>query len=230
MKSRDPEQDWFRSRDIPLLQFLLTTTTILTSWLIALIGGHVKLWPIPMISDCGAFAPEKYIFTMGLVSAAFLLFLFIWVVETAGKVYSSQLAAWGLGFPASIGLMVLATCNHRETPVVHGTAAATYFIFFGSWCLACSFKELSVDKGTGNKWPFIRQIISLANVFFSLYLGTLLVLGYSSNDWQVALSEWAAVLCANLYTLTFYWDLGDHYFIEQVQELEVLCKKHEVQS
>ena len=34
----------------------------------------------------------------------------------------------------------------------------------------------------------------------------------------MSVSEWAAVLTVNLYALTFYWDLGEGYFIEQVHE------------
>ena len=77
---RSPDKNWFQSKNVALLQSLLTVGTTLASWAIALYMGHVKLWPIPMISDCGVHAPEKFVFSIGLVCSAFLMFLFIWIV------------------------------------------------------------------------------------------------------------------------------------------------------
>ncbi|KAL5257238.1 hypothetical protein ACHWQZ_G012246 [Mnemiopsis leidyi] len=139
------EKNWFHSKKIALLQCMLTVSTTLVSYGVALYMGHVKLWPIPMISYCGVHPPEKFIFSIGLVCSAFLMFLFIWIVETAGKVYSSQTTAWLLGFPSSIGLMVLAVCNCEEEPTLHYIGAITYFLCSAIWCLLCSFKELSVS-------------------------------------------------------------------------------------
>lgn len=76
----DPERNWFQSRKVALLQCLLVIVTTVASWAIALYNGHVKLWPIPMISFCGVGVPEKYVFSVGLVVAASLMFLFIWIV------------------------------------------------------------------------------------------------------------------------------------------------------
>ena len=61
-------------------------------------------------------------------------------------------------------------------------------------------------------------MLSLLNVIFSLYLGLLLLQAYEDTDWQVAVCEWAAVLAVEFYLATFYWDLGDEYFIQQVKE------------
>ena len=65
--------------------------------------------------------------------------------ETAGKIYSSKFTAWALGFPCSIGLMVLAVCNCVEEPTLHYIGAFAYFVCFAIWCVVCSFKELSVS-------------------------------------------------------------------------------------
>ena len=76
----DPERDWFKSKYIALLQCTLTVVTTVVCWAVALYNGHVKVWPIPMISHCGVYPPEKYIFSIGLVCAAALMFMFIWIV------------------------------------------------------------------------------------------------------------------------------------------------------
>ena len=67
-------------------------------------------------------------------------------------------------------------------------------------------------------WVTVRQFLSLVNLTFSLSLGVLYLFGYKSTDWEVAVSEWTAVWAAEFYVVTFYWDLGDEYFVEQVKE------------
>ena len=76
----DPERNWFHSNKVAALQCFLVIATTTASWAIALYNGHVKWWPIPMISHCGVDPPEKYVFSIGLVVAASLMFLFIWIV------------------------------------------------------------------------------------------------------------------------------------------------------
>lgn len=88
----------------------------------------------------------------------------------------------------------------------------------GFWCLTGSFKELNLTKEKTTIWVRIRQVLSFLDVIFSLSLGILLLQGYGSTDWQVAVCEWAAVLAVEFYLATFYWDLGDEYFIQQVKE------------
>ena len=78
----DEERHWFPSRKVAALQCFLVIATTMSSWAIALYNGHVKWWPIPMISHCGVDPPEKYVFSVGLVVAAALMFLFIWIVGT----------------------------------------------------------------------------------------------------------------------------------------------------
>jgi len=51
-----------------------------------------------------------------------------------------------------------------------------------------------------------------------LSLGVLYLFGYRGKDWEVAVCEWTAVWTAEFYVLTFYWDLGDEFFVEQVKE------------
>ena len=75
-----PDKSWFHSKNVALLQCVLTVGTTLASYAIALYMGHVKLWPIPMISYCGVHPPEKFVFSIGLVCSAFLMFLFIWII------------------------------------------------------------------------------------------------------------------------------------------------------
>lgn len=79
-----------------------------------------------------------------------------------------------------------------------------------------SGRKLTKEKIT--VWVTVRQFLSLVNLTFSLALGVLYAFGYEGNDWEVAFTEWTAVWAAEFYVLTFYWDLGDEFFIEQVKE------------
>jgi len=214
------DRHWFQSKYVALLQVVITMATILSSWAIALHQGHVQLWPIPMISYCGVYRPEKFVFSIGLVCAAFLMFFFIWVIETAGKIYSSDRVAWLLGFPCAIGLMVLAVCNCEDEPELHYAGALVYFLGFSLWCICCSFQEIGLKGLTWNKdkWVYIRKIIALLNVFFTATLTVCFAIKLSPTHWLVPVSEWLAVFMTEAFALTFWFDLGDEFWIEQVKE------------
>ena len=68
-------------------------------------------------------------------------------------------------------------------------------------------------------WVTVRQLLSLVILTFSLSLGVLSLFGNNTTDWEVAVSEWMAVWATELYIVTFYWDLGDEYYIEQVRRI-----------
>ena len=79
-----PTENGFRSKNVALLQSLLVIVTITACYLISQYLGHVTLWPLPMISYCGVHPPEKFLFSIGLICSAFLMFLFIWIVGRGG--------------------------------------------------------------------------------------------------------------------------------------------------
>lgn len=214
----DLDRNWFQSRKVAALQCFLVLSTTVSSWAIALYYGHVKLWPIPMISHCGVYVPEKYVFSIGLVVAASLMFLFIWIVETAGKIYSSKAVAWALGFPCSLGLMLLAVCNCEEEPTAHYIGAVAYFVCFALWCVVCSFKEIPLLKSERDGWVMVRRVLAIMILVFTfvmLYL--FLVVHDKVVNGRIPVCEWGAVICSELFIGTFYFDLGDDYYIEQVK-------------
>ena len=59
----------------------------------------------------------------------------------------------------------------------------------------------------------------MLNLGFSLSLGVFYLMGYTSQDWPVPVSEWLILLSVELYALTYYFDLGNAYFIEQIKEV-----------
>lgn len=213
------DRHWFQSKYVALLQVVITMTTIISCWAIALHQGHVQWWPIPMISYCGVYRPEKFVFSIGLVCAAFLMFFFIWVIETAGKIYSSDRVAWLLGFPCAIGLMVLAVCNCEDEPQLHYAGALVYFLGFSLWCICCSFQEIGLLESEITNYVRLRKIFAVSEATSCFLLGAFYLMGYTSLDWQVASVEWMSFLWGECYVMTFYFDLGDEYFVEQIREV-----------
>jgi len=222
----DPERNWFQSRYVAAIQCFLVLATTVASWAISLYNGHVALWPIPMISHCGVGVPEKYVFSIGLVVAASVMFLFVWIVETSGKIYASKVTAWVLGFPCSIGLMLLAICNCEEEPTVHYIGAIMYFVCFALWCIVCSFKEIPLVGAQADKWVRIRRILAvLIAVFTFTMLFLFLVVKDKVDAGRIPVCEWGACICSELFIGTFYFDLGDDYYIEQVK-VDKWSRKH----
>ena len=67
-------------------------------------------------------------------------------------------------------------------------------------------------------WVTLRKILALSNMTFSISMGVFYLMGFTSQDWPVSVSEWMVLLSVEFYTLTFFFDLGNSYFIEQVRE------------
>ncbi len=93
--------------------------TIILCYCIALALGHVKLWPVPMISDCAVSPPEKYPFRLGIVTAAWLMALENVFIFLAGVPRSK--IALGLGLVACLGLGVVGVVNEKEASKVHSS-------------------------------------------------------------------------------------------------------------
>src|SRR6056297_1295696 len=102
--------------------------TSVICYLIALYNDHLDRW-LPMISDCGVYRPERFIFTIGLNIAALFLFLnaylfyrFLGTCSLGGRRFIDTAIIVSAIF-SSIGMMILATANDTEDPLVHDVYA-----------------------------------------------------------------------------------------------------------
>lgn len=75
-----------------------------------------------------------------------------------------------------------------------------------------------MEKLKRTPWILVRQTLAVLVTGFSGALGVCYFVGLKSTDWPVAVCEWSAVIMTELYVITFYWDLGDEFFIEQIRE------------
>ena len=93
--------------------------TIFTCYGIAVSLGHVPVW-LPMISDCGVYAPEKYLFSFGLVAGSVFVFAeSILLYHAEGKIFSNSRISLILSLVASVGMGVVGVVNEKENIKVH---------------------------------------------------------------------------------------------------------------
>lgn len=128
------------AKDITKIGCIMPIFTIVICYITALSLGHVKLWPLPMISDCGCDTPEKWIFRLGLITSAGFL------TRQAGLVrdYLRRLGAGPkpnhcgsvattsvyVATIASCGLAGCAAVSEKENNPIHSTSAVIFFVFY----------------------------------------------------------------------------------------------------
>lgn len=117
------------------LAIFSTFTTILICYGLAVINEHVPAW-LPMISDCGIDAPERYPFRVGLVIAALLLFLDVILSYGAGIGSKNKLGLI-VGLVSSVGLAIVAVVNLEENVYIH---ASMYILLNIAVILLCFIK------------------------------------------------------------------------------------------
>ena len=103
--------------------------TIFTCYGLAASLGHVPVW-LPMISDCAVYAPEKYLFRLGLVTGSIFLHIESILLYNADKAFSNSRLSMILSLMSSLGMGIVAVVNEKENNTVHtGTCAKCVTIF-----------------------------------------------------------------------------------------------------
>lgn len=119
---------------------ILGLGSILLCYGLALCRGHVKLWPVPMISDCGVLPPEKYPFRLGIVTSALLMALCSVVIYVAGVPRSKPAVV--LGVAACLSLSITGTINEKEASKIHSISAIIFFaLYWVNMVLLTSFSS-----------------------------------------------------------------------------------------
>lgn len=100
------------------LGILEFAVTLLTCYTLAVVNGHVPAW-LPMISDCAVYAPEKYVFRLGVVLGASLIAFQAVATYNANKTMLLAKPMAVLGVVAAAGLGVVGVVNEVEDDFVH---------------------------------------------------------------------------------------------------------------
>ena len=93
--------------------------TIFSCYGIAVSLGHVPVW-LPMISDCGVYAPEKYLFSYGLITGAVFAFAeAVLLYHAEGKAFSNSRISLIFSLMSSLGMGVVGAVSEKENLKVH---------------------------------------------------------------------------------------------------------------
>jgi len=202
---------------VAIVACLLGSCTIIICYIIAVSLGHVPVW-LPMISDCAVQAPEKYIFRIGMITAASCVFftsvLFYFYIEYKVSRSVADKVALVLAGIASLGLATLAAVNEQEDNAVHSTAAVIFFFGYEVF-MVISCIRLSQCSNTNRRSLFFKRLIAgvcavLLGLFihFSAHWGTYHI--------QIAMCEWSAVLLILLYNGSMCWEFKDEFAAEMI--------------
>ena len=88
-------------------------------------------------SDCGVYAPEKYLFRLGLVTGSLFLHKSI-LLYNADKAFSNSRLSMFLSLMSSFGMGIVAVVNEQEYGYTHLLCiyyAAAAVVTFGFYCL-----------------------------------------------------------------------------------------------
>ena len=96
----------------------IVLATIFTCYGIAVSLGHVPVW-LPMISDCAVYAPEKYLFRLGLVTGSIFLHVESILLYNADKAFSNSRLSMMLSLISSFGMGIVAVVNEKENNTIH---------------------------------------------------------------------------------------------------------------
>ena len=97
---------------------VVSLSTILLSYGMAVAQGHIKLW-LPSISSCGYRPPEEYVFRYGLLSGALLMAAMALVIYKSDMPFSKDSFILFTGVVAPLCLGVFAVCAYVENKQIH---------------------------------------------------------------------------------------------------------------
>lgn len=134
---------------------ILGLGTLLLCYSLAMGYGHVSLWPVPMISDCAVYSPEKFPFRLGIVTTALLMSLISILVFLSGA--SRSKVALVLGVVGPLLLAVVGVVNEKEASKVHSGNGSKQQPHPHNYVIHCfQFLLSSSSYSTGFIWYWSR--------------------------------------------------------------------------
>ena len=93
-------------------------STLFVCYGIAVYLGHVPAW-LPVISDCGALPPEKYVFRLGLVTGAVFLAIESKLIYHAEKSFTCVKLQLLLEVTAALALSIVGVVDEKDNATIH---------------------------------------------------------------------------------------------------------------
>ncbi|XP_065911033.1 DNA damage-regulated autophagy modulator protein 1-like [Dysidea avara] len=192
----------------------IVLATIFACYGIAVSYGHVPVW-LPMISDCGVYPPEKYLFRLGLVVGSVFLHVESILLYNANKAYSNSRLAMILSLLSSLGMGVVAVVSEKENGAIHGTAAVVTFGFYDLYMIVMSYYSSS-EPTIGPISMAIKRLCTVLGV--GAMVGLVILSGIGADKSYVALCEWIGTLCIMTYNISFGIDVDGLYLCEVCED------------
>jgi hypothetical membrane protein len=182
-----------------------------------------------MISDCGVFPPEKYIFRVGLITSAGLLLRaakmvrdYVRAMTRRSERASGVRRGTCFGFKRSVedwsvivvsvsstSLATVAAVSEQEDNDIHSTAAVIFFVTYIAymWMMTFRMRGLSISRDWDEIVFAIRlSISSIVTLAFSFFIWVN-AHGLPYNPYA-AMPEWLGTLLILLFNLTFRHDFS----------------------
>jgi hypothetical protein len=224
----------FNASFFTYISSLFSIGTILICYLISVYNGNVHIW-LPMISSCGVYRPEKYIFTIGLILSGVALFInsvlfyFYLNTYTLGGRKGIDILALFFSFVSSLGLFFVATANAVDDPVVHIPAAFIFFGFHLAYMMLSTIRLYCYSncrRCISTKSLIIKTIIIIIASIDITISGMLIALfHYEKHLLLVAITEWIAVILISIFTLSFVLEFGNNEYLGALL-LEPYCQSN----
>ncbi|XP_065835591.1 DNA damage-regulated autophagy modulator protein 2-like [Oscarella lobularis] len=159
---------------VPVFLAVAGILTFIICYIIAVKDGHV-VPGFPYISDTGARVPESCIFGFLLNVVSILGFLVIYIRYKQVKEYNRQnvcvnglnIASAFLGTMAIVGLMLVASFQDDNVPIVHFVGASMLFglgVIY-SW-LQCAITRRQTSVSEGRRLLVIQYLLSAGATIF----------------------------------------------------------------
>ena len=201
-------------------------STIIVCYLLAVLLGHVESWWLPMVSDCGVYFPEKWIFHIGLIVSSVLIHSAAKVVRdfissNNPEAISSKLenTAVALNFIACGGLAGCASVTVKEDNNIHGISAIVFFVFYiiYMWIVVLRVSQQlrqrpgpstyyarnSLNYGAGQSVRYwIASIVTIDFIIFVLFTA----LKVPIDPYQ-AIAEWIGIGGIIVFNITWKMDI-----------------------
>jgi len=200
-----------KSKNLSIGGCVYSFIILFTCYGIAVSLGHVPI--IAIISDCGAQAPEMYLFRFGLVSSAVMLnmnsYLVVSILDQITTLDSVGLVTTTIG---CIGLGGLASVSVKEDVGLHGVFAAMFFgcyLFYMIGVLYRFYPYFKQGKIT-QKSMSIKTFLTV--IAFICASGFLYFNANGGNTvWysQIAIVEWAGVISIISFSMSFCYEYGN---------------------
>jgi len=191
--------------------------TLLTCYSIAVYLGHVPAW-FPEISDLAVQSPERYIFRIGLIVSACLLFItaslvYLYIASATGAKKRADTVALALAAISSLGLAGVGAINEVEARTAHLTSAGIFFFGYLIFMLLTTYRVYYIPASrNGLGYKLVLTAISPPLFFTFVYFS----LNYSTDYIQAAICEWAGVILIMIYNLSFLSEFQNEYIMELV--------------